>query len=100
MLGRSDGGDQSVTCIACDATVPRSAAREYDKHGDRWERAGKRFEHLCKACHRGLCHQPRDELEAALVAAADGDQTPAEFAAAYLAAARDGRPADAGDRER
>lgn len=45
----------------------RSAAREYDKHGDRWERRGKEFEHLCKGCHRDLCHQPRGELEALLV---------------------------------
>ncbi|EMA46372.1 hypothetical protein C448_06313 [Halococcus morrhuae DSM 1307] len=45
----------------------RSEAREYDKHGDRWERRNKAFEHLCKACYRDLCHQPRDELEALLV---------------------------------
>ncbi|EMA51791.1 hypothetical protein C451_13596 [Halococcus thailandensis JCM 13552] len=45
----------------------RSEAREYDKHGDRWERRNKAFEHLCKTCYRDLCHQPRDELEALLV---------------------------------
>jgi hypothetical protein len=56
----------TVTCIACDTSVPRTEAREYDKHGDRWDRAGKTFEHLCKACHRDLNHQPRDELESLL----------------------------------
>jgi len=56
-----------VTCIACGEAVQRSKAREYDKHGNRWERADKEFEHLCKPCYRELCHQPRDGLEAALV---------------------------------
>lgn len=55
--------DESVTCIACGETL----AREYDKHGDRWERRDKEFEHLCKPCYRGLTHQPRDGLEALLV---------------------------------
>ena len=40
-----------------------SSAREYDKHGDRWTRADKAFEHLCKPCHQALCHQPRGGLE-------------------------------------
>lgn len=56
-----------VTCIACGAELDRSDAREYDKHGDRWEREGKEFEHLCKPCYRDLCHQPRSGLEAALL---------------------------------
>ena len=64
---RRNRGAKRITCIACGADVRRSAAREYDKHGDRWERRGKEFEHLCKGCHRDLCHQPRDELEALLV---------------------------------
>ncbi|PSQ12312.1 hypothetical protein BRC98_03380 [Halobacteriales archaeon QS_7_68_65] len=59
--------NKTVTCIACGVSVRRSEAREYDKHGDRWERSGKEFEHLCKDCYRELCHQPRDELEALLV---------------------------------
>lgn len=58
---------KTVTCIACGGSVRRSEAREYDKHGDRWERTGKEFEHLCKDCYRDLCHQPRDDLEALLV---------------------------------
>jgi ribosomal protein S27E len=52
-----------VTCIACGEEVPRSSAREYDKHGDRWTREDKQFEHLCKACYQELCHQPRGGLE-------------------------------------
>ena len=55
--------DDAVTCIACGEAVPRSSAREYDKHGDRWTRADKAFEHLCKPCHQALCHQPRGGLE-------------------------------------
>jgi len=57
----------TVVCIACGTSLPRSEAREYDKQGNRWERHDKSFEHLCKGCYRGLCHQPRDELEALLV---------------------------------
>jgi len=76
---RSASGE--VTCIACGATVPRDDAREYDKHGDRWERANKEFEHLCKPCHRDLCHQPRAGLEALLVDLERRDRT--EFLAAY-----------------
>ncbi|RJT02571.1 MULTISPECIES: DUF7562 family protein [Halococcus] len=64
MWGSRRGRGATVTCIACGESVQRSAAREYDKHGDRWDRDGKEFEHLCKACYRDLCHQPRDELEA------------------------------------
>jgi len=62
---RDEGG--SVTCIACGETLERSAAREYDKHGDRWDRRDKEFEYLCKPCYRDLCHQPRDGLEDVLV---------------------------------
>lgn len=67
MWGSRRGRGTSVTCIACGESVPRSDAREYDKLGDRWERADKTFEHLCKTCYRDLCHQPRDELEALLI---------------------------------
>jgi len=61
-----------VTCIACDEVVPRSAAREYDKHGDRFDRTDKEFEYLCKVCYRELCHQPRGDLEDTLEAAGAG----------------------------
>ncbi|SEF93606.1 hypothetical protein SAMN04488133_1147 [Halobellus limi] len=72
----------TVVCIACGTSLPRSEAREYDKHGNRWERHGKSFEHLCKECYRGLCHQPRGELEALLIdveetVAVDAERTPA-----------------------
>ncbi|MFD1598728.1 DUF7562 family protein [Halobellus rarus] len=72
----------TVVCIACGTSLPRSEAREYDKHGNRWERHGKSFEHLCKECYRGLCHQPRGELEALLIdveetAAVDAERTSA-----------------------
>jgi len=66
--------DQQVTCIACGATLDREDAREYDKHGDRWDREGKTFEYLCKPCHREYCHQNREGLEEALVAT-DAGQT-------------------------
>jgi hypothetical protein len=75
----SGGDDDTVVCIACGDSVPRSSAREYDKHGDRWDRADKSFEHLCKACHRSLCHQPREELEALLVEIDAGERTRDEF---------------------
>ncbi|MFD1588440.1 hypothetical protein ACFR9U_15765 [Halorientalis brevis] len=64
--------DQEVTCIACGETLAREDAREYDKHGDRWNREDKTFEYLCKPCDRACCHQPRDGLEATLVAADAG----------------------------
>ncbi|WP_436930622.1 DUF7562 family protein [Halosimplex halobium] len=70
---RFSNSEDDVTCIGCGATVPRSEAREYDKHGDRWSRDGKRFEYLCKPCYRECCHQPRDELESTLVDASAGE---------------------------
>ncbi|MES3516338.1 MAG: hypothetical protein PPP58_01620 [Natronomonas sp.] len=81
-MWRRRNEDHEVTCIACGEAVRRSKAREYDKHGDRWERADKEFEHLCKPCHRGLCHQPRDGLEAALVEFDDHSRE--EFLAAWM----------------
>lgn len=78
--GRSDG---EVTCIACGDTVARDDAREYDKHGDRWERAGKRFEYLCKPCHKECCHQTRDGLEATLVEAGAGETDQKTFLQQY-----------------
>lgn len=78
---RNNRDGTTVVCIACGTSLPRSEAREYDKEGNRWERHGKSFEHLCKECYRGLCHQPRDELEALLVDVeravdADGERVP------------------------
>ncbi len=88
MLG---SGDESVSCIACGASVPREDAREYDKHGDRWDRDGKRFEYLCKPCFRGLAKQPRRGLEARLEAAGAGRVDDAEFVARFLDAASEER---------
>ena len=59
----SRGRGTEVTCIACGSTVERSDAREYDKHGDRFDRADKEFEFLCKPCYRDISHQPRGDLE-------------------------------------
>ncbi|MGM0590585.1 MAG: DUF7562 family protein [Halobacteriota archaeon] len=82
---------KTVVCIACGTSVLRSEAREYDKEGDRWDRYGKQFEHLCKECHRGLCHQPRDELEPLLVELeADGEHlSQEEFLRRYLGAVQE-----------
>jgi hypothetical protein len=80
-LGR--GSTDEVVCIACGETVPRSDAREYDKYGDRWIREGKRFEFLCKPCHRECCHQPRDGLEATLREAGAGETDRATFLGRY-----------------
>ncbi|MFH5797572.1 hypothetical protein [Haladaptatus sp. CMAA 1911] len=89
---------KSVICIACGDAVRRSAAREYDKEGNRWERNGKTFEHLCKACHRELCHQPRDELEGLLVDIDAGSVEQMEFLARYETAVKD-RYGPLGERE-
>jgi hypothetical protein len=81
--------DSSVTCIACDEEVPRSQAREYDKHGDRWERRDKQFEFLCKSCYRECCHQPREGLESILVRAEAGRADRETFLAQYHEAVDD-----------
>lgn len=82
-VGRPWRTNRRLTCIACGTAVKRSEAREYDKYGDRWNRDGKTFEYLCKQCHRGLCHFPRDELEAVLVDVGLAD-TREEFLAQYI----------------
>ena len=72
-----------VWCIACGARVPRADAREYDRFGDRWDRDGKTFEHLCKPCDRVESHQPRIGLEDTLAATGSTHETPAAFVRAY-----------------
>lgn len=57
------GSEPTADCIACGAAVARDDAREYDGHGDRWDREDKAFESLCRPCHDELCHLPRDGLE-------------------------------------
>jgi hypothetical protein len=81
---RSSRDGLHVTCIACGESVPRSDAREYDKHGDRWDREGKNFEYLCKVCYRDLCHQPRDDLESMLVESDAGAGDQDAFLATYF----------------
>ena len=73
MWGSRNRGNDRVVCVACGLSVERSAAREYDKEGDRWSRRGKEFEYVCKVCHRDLCHQPRSDLEAVLEASGAGE---------------------------
>jgi hypothetical protein len=82
-MWRSGGNGGEVTCIACGATVTRNDAREYDKHGDRWERREKEFEYLCKPCHRDCCHQPRGGLEALLADAGAGHRDQETFVAHF-----------------
>ena len=77
---------ETVTCVACGDQITRSMALEYDKYGDRWDRDDKEFEHLCKACHRELCHHPRDELEDLLVDLEAGTSETDDFLADYLEA--------------
>ncbi|USZ67076.1 hypothetical protein NGM10_10070 [Halorussus salilacus] len=83
---RRSRGNDSVECIACGLSLSRSDAREYDKEGDRWERKGKEFEHLCKECHDDLCHQPRNELEGLLVDIEAGRLDEREFLDRYARA--------------
>ena len=81
---RQNRDRKTVVCIACGTSVLRSEAREYDKEGDRWERRGKEFEHLCKDCYRELSHQPRGNLEALVseIEADAGDRE--EFLRCYV----------------
>ena len=85
MTGRQEAPEQ-VRCIACGVRVQRSAAREYDRFGDRWDRADKDFEYLCKQCHGEACHQPRQGLEATLTGIGSEHESPHAFIAAYYTA--------------
>jgi len=80
---------REVTCPACGRSIPRSNAREYDKHGDRWKRRDKRFEYFCKACHDGLSHQRRDELEELLCDIDAGEFDQETFLRRYWRAVED-----------
>jgi hypothetical protein len=93
--GRHEG--KEVTCIACGDSLAREEAREYDKHGDRWDREGKEFEHLCKPCFREISKADRDGLEGLLCDLGAGEVDRAEFLGRYLdAAAREDVDADRG----
>lgn len=97
-MGRGDeDGSEVVRCIACGDTVRRSAAREYDRYGNRWDREDKRFEFLCTPCHRNECHLPRDGLEATLTEIETPQPSPAAFIGAYFDRVR--QAADPGDGE-
>ncbi|QIO23478.1 hypothetical protein [Haloarcula sp. JP-L23] len=85
-----DGGE--VTCLSCGESVSRDDAREYDKHGDRWNRDEKEFEFLCKPCYRECCHSPRQGLEERLIEAGAGTTDRETFLRRYCALARDGTP--------
>ena len=81
-----NGRDRTeVTCIACGEEVPRSSAREYDKHGDRFDRDGKSFEYLCQTCHDDLSLQGRAGLEDTLVEIEAGAHDDEEFLRRYAA---------------
>ncbi|WP_254279903.1 DUF7562 family protein [Haloarcula marina] len=80
---------ETVTCIACGDRLARSDAREYDKHGDRWDRRDKEFEFLCKACFGDISRQPRDDLEATLNAAGAGETDRETFLRRYRELAED-----------
>lgn len=84
MLGLSRDEDDRDRCPACGDPVRRSAAREYDKFGDRWDRHNKEFEYFCKACHQDLCHQERLALESLLIAADAGEVSQDMFLAQYV----------------
>ena len=86
MFRSGSSAEDEVTCIACGETLSRAEAREYDKHGDRWERTGKEFEYLCKPCYRRECHQPREDLEALLTEIGAGDLDRDRFLEWYCAA--------------
>jgi len=84
------GGDRTVSCIACGASLPREDAREYDKQGDRWDREGKRFEYLCKDCFRSLSKESRDGVEELLVSIDAGRLDREQFLSEYLRSVEDG----------
>lgn len=86
--------DEEVVCIACGDTIPRTEAREYDKYGDRWDRDGKDFEYLCKPCHRGCCHQPRNGLEETLIRAEGEHADTHGFIAEYYTLVSDDIPTE------
>ncbi len=93
-------GETTVTCIACGETLGRSDAREYDKHGDRWDRREKEFEYLCKPCHGELCHQPRRGLEAVLLEVGDDPSTGERFVERYYETVRRAEKGEDGEHER
>jgi hypothetical protein len=98
---RTNRDRKTVVCIACGTSVLRGEAREYDKEGDRWNRQGKEFEHLCKECYRELCHQPRAELESLILDVEEDGLDQTEFLRRYLDAVEERYgPTEETERER
>lgn len=93
-MRRSRVAGSNVVCPACGRRVAREDAREYDRHGDRFDRSEKSFEYLCLPCHETLCHQGRDELEALLCEIDAGETERDRFLTRYARAVerRYGRP--------
>lgn len=89
MWGPPHRNHNRITCPACGASLTRSEAREYDKHGDRWDRRNKDFEYFCKSCHADLCHQHRDDLEELLCEINAGKCSDSEFFFRYWTAVED-----------
>lgn len=85
---------RTTSCPACGRSVPRSRAREYDKFGDRWDRRGKTFEHLCTRCHDDLCHKRREGLEALLIDLGAGERDDREFLRRYVEAVEERESVD------
>lgn len=81
-----DASRRRVVCPACGRRIARDDAREYDKHGDRWDRTEKSFEYLCRPCHDALTHQGRDELEALLCEVGAGEVDRDRFLRRYAQA--------------
>ena len=79
-------GEACVVCIACGTRITRAAAREYDRFGDRFDRRGKRFEHLCAGCDAELCHHPRVGVEERLCAIEQTVGSRSELLGAFLTA--------------
>jgi hypothetical protein len=94
MWSSRDPDRRSVDCPACGQSVPRTQAREYDKFGDRWDRRGKTFEHLCRGCHEDLCHQGRKGLEELLLDLGAGQHEDREFLRRYARAVEDQESVD------
>ena len=88
-MWRHEETNESVRCIACDVVSPREDMREYDRYGNRWDRAGKTFEYLCKPCHTVESHQPRRGLEDLLGSIGQQPSTNAFIAAYYRRVAAD-----------
>lgn len=87
----------AVTCIACGTEVLRTHAREYRKHGDRWDRTDKRFEYLCKLCDGDRCHRSRGDLEETLVRAGAGTTDRRTFLRRYYNLVNDSSAGQVGE---